>query len=65
MVMKKRDAAHYQNINERMMYRGTGRIKTGKEAIMFKDDLFGVVTKVKSKDNNRGLAVIETDLRQE
>jgi hypothetical protein len=45
-IMKKRSLDHYMNVNERV-YQGTGRIRSGKDSIIFDDKLYGIIGKIK------------------
>lgn len=60
MVSKKRDPSHYLNINGRVEELA-GRIRKGQDAIIFHQDHFGVVGRVKSKDMRHASAVVAVD----
>jgi hypothetical protein len=62
--MKKRSPEHYMNINDRI-YSGTGRIKSGKDAILFDDKLYGIIGRVKAKDINKNMVKVEIDQANE
>ena len=64
LVMKKRSANHYLNVNERVNMR-SGRIKNGKAGICFNPGLLGVKGTVKSKDIKKNLVKVEFNIKQE
>ena len=61
MAMRKRDPAHYLSVADRVNF-PHGRIKNGRDAIIFSQELFGVIGRVKSKDIRRNTAKIDIDL---
>lgn len=64
MVMKTRDPSHYLNINGRVDA-AHGRIRNGGEAIIFHQDYFGIVGRVKSKNMQRASAAVAIDAEAE
>lgn len=64
LIMRKRSANHYLNINERTVTK-IGRIKTNKPSICFNPGLLGVMGKIKGKDMKRDLCKIEFNVEQE
>jgi len=64
LVMRKRAANHYLNINERVSSR-IGRIKQNKPVICFNPGLLGVMGKVKGKDMKRELVKVDFNVEKE
>ena len=64
LIMKKRGANHYLNVNERINTR-SGRIKTNKPSICFNPGLLGVTGNVKSKDIKKNMVKVEFNIKQE
>ena len=64
MVMRKRDASHYLNINERTTI-PIGRIKVNQPTICFNEQLFGVLGIVKNKDIRSNKVKIAFDKESE
>lgn len=60
VVMKKRDPAHYLNINARTDA-PHGRIRVGRDAIIFHQDYFGIMGRVKSKQAANNSAMVAVD----
>jgi len=64
LIMKKRAANHYLNVNERINIK-IGRVKTGKPGILFNPGLLGVTGTVKGKDMKKNQVKVEFNIKQE
>jgi hypothetical protein len=64
MVMKKRDPAHYLNINARVDT-PHGRIRNARDAIIFHQDYFGIIGRVKAKKAANNSAMVAVDQKAE